>query len=125
MRIQLLVFLFILAPALAFADGYERSPRAQMNPPERAPKSENFDKTKRFLPGEEVVSPTGQKMKVWSTRGPVEVSPPPQPFEDREKALLPDQVIVDTGAIVGRRRDRGVAGDGGFDLRQPPSSSGQ
>ena len=58
--------------------------------------SSNYDKTEdRFLPGEEVVTPTGKKMKVWSARGPVRVSPPPQPFDDPEKQRLPDGIIVD------------------------------
>ena len=58
------------------------------------PKSENFDKTDKFLPGEEIASPTGQKMKVWSTQGPVKVSKAPEPFEDREKTVIPNGAVV-------------------------------
>lgn len=67
--------------------------------------SANFGKTGRFLPGEEVVTPTGKKMKVWSTEGPVSVSPPPEPFEDRVERRLPDNthVVVDTEEIRRRR----------------------
>jgi hypothetical protein len=61
--------------------------------------SANFKKTGRFLPGEEVVTTTGKKMRVWSTEGPVPVSRPPEPFEDREKSVLHNShIIVDTEA---------------------------
>lgn len=43
--------------------------------------SSNFKKSgERFLPGEEVVTPTGRKLKVWSSEGPVKVNPAPEPF---------------------------------------------
>lgn len=45
--------------------------------------SSNFNKTGRYLPGEEVVTPTGKKVKIWSTEGPVPVSQPPEPWDDR------------------------------------------
>jgi len=80
----------------AFADGGQPAPGSGGNF-RPSQKSENFDKTKKFLPGEEVVSPTGQKMKIWSTEGPVPVSPPPQPFDDPSKGYLPPgaNVVLD------------------------------
>jgi hypothetical protein len=57
--------------------------------------SDNYGSDK-LLPGETVVTPTGQTIKVWSTEGPVKVSPPPDPFDDPSKQHL-DQggVVVD------------------------------
>lgn len=85
--------------SISFADSEE--PAAQDAEP--APKAQvdqssaNFNKTDRFLPGEEVITPTGKKMKIWSSTGPVPVSRPPEPFEDREKTVLhPGGVIIDT-----------------------------
>ncbi|MCB0359074.1 MAG: hypothetical protein KDD44_05550 [Bdellovibrionales bacterium] len=68
--------------------------------------SENYSKTEQFLPGEEVVTPTGQRMRVWSTRGPVRVSPPPQPFDDPEK-----QSLSGSGVLVDERNDVRKEGD--------------
>ena len=65
--------------------------------------SANYSKDKQFLPGEEVVTPTGQKMRVWSTTGPVPVSPPPQPFDDPSKATIDSAIIeVDSGVAIPR-----------------------
>jgi hypothetical protein len=86
----LFIFAVSVLPQFAFADGSRATAQAPQ-------KSENFDKTKKFLPGEEVISPTGQKMKIWSTEGPVQVSPPPQPFDDPSKQALPPNahIVVD------------------------------
>lgn len=51
--------------------------------------SANIKKTEQFIPGEEVVTSTGKVVKVWSTEGPVKVGKAPEPFEDREKSVLP------------------------------------
>ncbi|MCB0344692.1 MAG: hypothetical protein KDD66_06230 [Bdellovibrionales bacterium] len=67
----------------AFADSSEESKE-----------SSNFKKTERFLPGEEVVTPTGKKMKVWSTEGPVPVSKAPEPFDD-DAQLRDVPVVID------------------------------
>lgn len=48
--------------------------------------SANYNKAKDFIPGEEVITPTGKTVKVWSTKGPVEVSKAPEPFADDKKA---------------------------------------
>lgn len=62
--------------------------------------SENYGKSDKFLPGEEVVSPTGQKMKVWSTEGPVKVTAPPEPFTRPEDRYLNNpNIIVDTEVL--------------------------
>lgn len=73
--------------------------------------SENYYKTDEFIPGEEVVTPTGDKIKVWSSRGPVPVSPPPQPFDDPNQKIDPGQVIID-GAEAPFFRDRPDRGEG-------------
>jgi hypothetical protein len=44
------------------------------------PTSKQYDKRlPPVLPGEEVVTETGQRMRVWSSSGPVPINPPPQP----------------------------------------------
>lgn len=59
------------------------------------------------LPGEEVVTSTGKKMKVWSTEGPVKVSPPPQPFDDPHKSTLDGVgVLVDQRQREAREKER-------------------
>ncbi len=56
--------------------------------------SSNYDKADKLLPGEEVVTPTGKKMKVWTTEGPVPVSKAPEPYED-ERDINGVPVIID------------------------------
>ena len=70
--------------------------------------SSNFGKTDRFLPGEEVVGPTGKKMRVWSTEGPVSVSQSPEPFEDTVEKRLPadTHIVIDPEDIRRRNRNR-------------------
>jgi len=70
--LTILLILMLFAPSLAGADE----------------SSENYKKSEKFLPGEEVVTPTGQKLRVWSTEGPVPVSPPPEPFEAPEERQI-------------------------------------
>ncbi|MCC6933437.1 MAG: hypothetical protein IT292_09310 [Deltaproteobacteria bacterium] len=68
--------------------------------------SDSYEKAEDLLPGEEVTTPTGQKMKVWSTDGPVKVNRAPEPFEDREKTVIDDaNIIVDMDSIHRRDRD--------------------
>ena len=62
-----------------------------------SPKIENS----RPLPGEEITTSSGKKMKVWSTEGPVPVSQAPQPFEDREKTVIPNMGVVIDADIKG------------------------
>jgi hypothetical protein len=57
------------------------------------------------LPGEEVVTETGQKMRVWSSSGPVPVNPQPTPQQ------LPSGVGgAGVGVIIDGRTDRGFGG---------------
>jgi hypothetical protein len=44
------------------------------------PTTRQYDKRlPPVLPGEEIVTETGQRMRVWSSSGPVPINPPPQP----------------------------------------------
>ncbi len=99
---RLLLLLLLAAPFRVWADGSpaDTEPR---RPTDQS--SANFNKTQRFIPGEEVITPTGKKVKVWSSEGPVPVSRAPEPFEDREKSLIPDNVIIDAGTVPALRDD--------------------
>lgn len=79
--------LLILLSTSAYADGKE---------------AENSNKVSSdTVPGQEVITPTGKKVKFWSTKGPVEVSKAPDPFSDPEKAKLPvdPHIIIDENSI--------------------------
>lgn len=81
--------------------------------------SSNYQKTDQFLPGEEVVTPTGKKMKVWSTEGPVKVARPPEPFEDREKVVLDgSHLVIDAEAVIKRQQPRTAGSHDSFDTRR-------
>ena len=68
-------------------------------------------KAEDLLPGEEVVTPTGQKIKVWSTKGPVEVDRAPEPFEDREKTVIDGaHIVVDHNRLRRNGKDHGGRG---------------
>ena len=54
-----LVSLFFVSPVAAEQKKYEPT--------------SNYKQSDEYLPGEEVVTPAGQKMKVWSTKGEVKV----------------------------------------------------
>lgn len=44
------------------------------------PTTRQYDKRlPPVLPGEEIVTETGQRMRVWSSSGPVPINPPPPP----------------------------------------------
>ena len=74
--------------------------------------SKNFPKTGRFLPGEEVVTPTGKKMRVWSTEGPVPVTQPPTPGYGAPNGIpYGTEVIVDQREPTRRRMQRGPTED--------------
>jgi hypothetical protein len=82
----------VVPQARADGEAYGSTAAPQSSPVDQS--SANFKKTKRFIPGEEVVTSTGKKVKVWSTEGPVPVSRAPQPFEDPAAARVPDVHIV-------------------------------
>lgn len=89
-----LLLSFLILPGIA---------SAQLEEVPSDKRSGNYDKAQKLLPGETVVTPTGQRIKVWSTQGPVEVSPAPEPFA-KPNGGLPDGVGVITDER--RRRDR-------------------
>lgn len=103
----------LLFTTVVFADGFEQeSEQTSEEVSQKQDKSsENFKKTKRFLPGEEVVSPQGKKTKVWSTKGPVPVSRAPEPFEDKADSVIKDSHIVIDAEEVRRRQKREREGD--------------
>jgi hypothetical protein len=60
----------------AIADG--NPPRGQQ-PPQGATTRQYNDRLPPVMPGEEIVTETGQRMRVWSSAGPVPVNPQPTP----------------------------------------------
>lgn len=81
---QLLPSLFIVASAVfsplwsAYADG-PLPPGPNTAQVER-PTTRQYDKRlPPVMPGEEIVTETGQRMRVWSSAGPVPINPPPTP----------------------------------------------
>lgn len=62
------------------------------------------DRLPPVLPGEEVVTQTGQKMRVWSSSGPVpmNVQPTPQTFNGGGYGYGGPAVIVDGRGMEGR-----------------------
>jgi hypothetical protein len=60
----------------AFADGKPGYDQAR----QQRPTTRQYDpRLPPVMPGEEIVTETGQKMKVWSSAGPVPVNPQPTP----------------------------------------------
>ena len=96
MRIfRLIISIAISSFVIPATELYADSDRSSAN-------GSNTDQAREYLPGEEVVTESGQKLKVWSTRGPVEVNKAPEPFEDSDDQI---DVIVDTRDKQ-QRRDR-------------------
>jgi hypothetical protein len=95
------LFFVLCFPIISLADSFE-VPTAQIETKESA----NYNKSDKFLPGEEVVTPTGQKMKVWTTEGPVKVSPPPQPFQapEEQRPTKGTSVLIDQRPAASERR---------------------
>lgn len=83
------VFLMLFSAAHCFADGTSRSDGSKSDK-----SSANYKKAEQLLPGEEVVTPTGKKMRVWSTTGPVPVSAAPEPFEKGQKVNIDDVNVI-------------------------------
>lgn len=100
-------------PGLSFADG-PGAPGAR-----KSPESANYNKALELLPGERVVTPTGQQMNVWSADSI-------RPAIEATRAANPGQlntgvgnggVIIDTrGGFPGNNIVRQVGGD----APQPP-----
>lgn len=113
-----MIFCLVLVTSaeMASADGDERSfGTASLPTPEATPNQASdasFDKRlPPVLPGE-IMNDSGQKMKVWSTAGPVPVSKAPtapeaaqapEPFNDT-KVLQPDSINVIVDDRVDRKR---------------------
>ncbi len=91
MRRLLITLVLGLIPITALADSAPDATAPQ--------ESGNYDKTgKQLMPGEEIVTPTGKKMRVWNTAGPVPVQRAPEPFQKTpQEQGLPNGlgVIVD------------------------------
>lgn len=95
-----LILILLLAPLVANADGENDSSAPTAPSAVATPGSDaSFDKRlPPVYPGERV-SDNGKEIKVWSTAGPVPVSPAPEPFEhkidDRDLSNLVGGVVVD------------------------------
>jgi len=93
--LPLLVFMYGLP---VFADGEAATSNTITT------QTSDSDQDRKLLPGEEVTTSSGKKMKVWSTRGPVPVSRAPEPFEDREKTVINgSNIIIDAETDEHRR----------------------
>lgn len=77
----------LYSSSVARADDMPGSPEAGA--------SDNYKKSERLLPGEEVRTPNGKTMKVWRTEGPVSAGKPPAPFEDKSQQLGNVDVVID------------------------------
>lgn len=100
MKSIILILLFI--PIGAYAEDSFVAENQRLQATETV--QDKAETTRRYLPGEEVVTPTGKKVKVWSTEGPVSVSPAPEPFQQKPDANLSGtQIIIDAE----RRHRRG------------------
>ncbi|MCB0322687.1 MAG: hypothetical protein KDD69_03905 [Bdellovibrionales bacterium] len=107
------------APAMAGADGDAGAGGGLAADSEPSP---TVQRTDRVLPGERVQTPSGQTLKVWSTEGPVPVSPPARPFETETWPGRPGDVhiVVDEERLEKKRRREDRSGnDDSFDLREP------
>lgn len=102
----LVLFVFVVS-SVAVADNDEIQP-------EKKPRagSENYYKPqKELLPGEEVITPSGKKIKVWSTQGGVETSRPPDPFANSTNPPI-GGLIVDYNSSKRRHEQNGSPSEG-------------
>jgi len=91
----------VAAPGFVFADqsdSGESVPDADDKPTTR----QDDDRLPPVLPGEEVVTQTGQKMRVWSSAGPVPVNPQPTPQTLNGNGYGGADIIVDGRGFRGR-----------------------
>lgn len=77
---SLFIVLFVTACPLsrALADTPQGAPQAQAEPQQPTTRQYNT-RLPPVMPGEEIVTETGQRMRVWSSAGPVPVNPRPTP----------------------------------------------
>lgn len=63
------------------------------------------DNNRPAYPGEEISTKDGKKVRRWSTRGPVEVSPPPQPFDQVDQQRHPGGLLLNLQDRTTQRYD--------------------
>jgi len=63
------------------------------------------DNNSPAYPGEEIATKDGKKVRRWSTRGPVEVSPPPQPFDQVDQQRHPGGLLLNLQDRTTQRYD--------------------
>ena len=99
------VVLLAISAAKADSEWAVPQPSASPTPVDSEDQSsKNFQKTGRFLPGEEVVTPTGKRMRIWSTEGPVPVTQPNPPGGQNSHGVpYGTEIIVDERAPTDRR----------------------
>lgn len=118
-----LILLTLILVTVASADGELEEPMGAVPSSNPIPSS-NFGKTRKFIPGEEVITPTGKTVKVWSTEGPVPVSRAPRPFEDSAQSRLPSNthLVVDENLLKHQAADRPQAAAPGLSNSAPNSA---
>ena len=92
---------FVAGTGVVFADqgdSGDSAPDADDKPTTR----QDDDRLPPVLPGEEVVTQTGQKMRVWSSAGPVPVNTQPPPQSLGGDGYGGPAVIVDGPGFRGR-----------------------
>jgi hypothetical protein len=103
-------FFSVLTPTeCALGDGNSATSRPRY---QRPTTRQYNDRLPPVMPGEEIVTETGQKMKTWSSAGPVPVNrrPPPQALSNGTGGV---GVIVDGRERYGHEQYGGEVGGGG------------
>lgn len=91
----------VAACGVAFADqGDTGNENADTN--DKPTTRQDDDRLPPVLPGEEVVTQTGQKMRVWSSAGPVPVNQQPTPQTFNGNGYGGADIIVDGRGFRGR-----------------------
>ncbi len=102
--IKAIMMFFLAIAGGGVAHSFFIDPPSAFSVPPTA-ESKNYEKAKQLLPGEEVVTPTGQKIKVWSTVGSVPVEKASEPFEEEGPAMNELDVEIDASDSL-RKHDR-------------------
>jgi len=95
------VLALVAACGVAFADQGDTGD-ASADTDDKPTTRQDDDRLPPVLPGEEVVTQTGQKMRVWSSAGPVPVNPQPTPQSLGGDGYGGPAVIVDGRGFRGR-----------------------
>lgn len=99
------LFASIAACGVAFADqgGAGEATAGTIGANDDKPTTrQDDDRLPPVLPGEEVVTQNGQKMRVWSSAGPVPVNPQPTPQNLGGNGYGGPDIIVDGRGFRGR-----------------------